>query len=102
MPGLVALILTSVVTIGISLPLLAGKVPKNDWYGVRTKRTMNGSEANWYLVNCRAGRALRVAGFLMLAICIGVGFLGKFPAILGIACTALFVGLLVIARFAWK
>ncbi len=39
----------------LSIPLILGRVPRNPWYGVRTQRTMHGSEAEWYAINRKGG-----------------------------------------------
>jgi hypothetical protein len=56
--GLIGLLL-----IGLSLPLMRGKVPPNSWYGFRTRFTLDNPEI-WYPVNAWAARRLLVVGLV--------------------------------------
>lgn len=45
----------------VGLPLSAGRVRRNEWYGFRTPKTLS-SDDIWYPANRYAGRALAAAG----------------------------------------
>lgn len=64
----------------ISLPLIAGRVPRNGLYGFRTARTLGSDEA-WYPANRYAGRQLAGAG---LAITLGAAAMLTFANRLGL------------------
>ena len=52
-----------------SIPLIAGVVPPNPWYGVRTKQTLSNPKL-WFRVNYFAGWAFLVASAISAAILI--------------------------------
>ncbi|GMV37315.1 MAG: hypothetical protein AMXMBFR61_18230 [Fimbriimonadales bacterium] len=45
----------------VGLPLAAGRVKRNMWYGFRTPKTLSSDDV-WYPANRYAGRALAAAG----------------------------------------
>ncbi len=51
--------------IGISIPLILGKIPPNHWYGFRTRKTLSNKEI-WYKVNKYMGKDLAILGCLMV------------------------------------
>lgn len=54
-------LLTGLLLVLISLPLILRKVAMNRWYGVRIPKAF-ASEANWYAINEVGGRWMAVAG----------------------------------------
>jgi hypothetical protein len=56
--GLIGLLL-----IGLSIPLMRGKVPPNSWYGFRIRLTLDNPEI-WYPMNAWAARRLLVVGLV--------------------------------------
>ena len=52
-------------------PLIQGRVPRNDWYGIRTAAAF-ASEETWRELNRHGGRLVQVWGFTMA----GVGVVG--------------------------
>ena len=46
---------------GISIPLIRGRVGQNPWYGFRVRRTLEDPKV-WYAVNAYSGRRLFGAG----------------------------------------
>jgi uncharacterized membrane protein len=48
---------------GLGVPLALGRVPRNRWYGYRTRRTL-ADDGTWYLVNRVSGKSLVVAGLV--------------------------------------
>ena len=49
----------------LAIPLIAGRVPPNFWYGVRTPKTMS-SRKVWYAANRRGGIYLLIASVVTL------------------------------------
>ena len=54
--------LVPVLLMFISVPLILKKIPKNRFYGLRTRKTMSGSEEYWYRANQSAGFGMFLAG----------------------------------------
>ena len=52
--------------IGLGVPLLQRRVPRNRWYGFRIPKTL-ASDAVWYPANEIAGRDMVVAGSIVAA-----------------------------------
>ncbi|MEX2579780.1 MAG: SdpI family protein [Verrucomicrobiales bacterium] len=50
-------IIVGLVCIGLSVPLLRGRVKMNRWYGVRIPKAFS-SEDNWYRINQYGSKAL--------------------------------------------
>ena len=57
----------SVLFIILSLPLVFRLIPRNGWYGFRTKRTLE-DDAAWYDVNNFLGRALIKSGLIYITV----------------------------------
>jgi hypothetical protein len=58
--------ITGLLFVGLSIPLLRGKVPPNQWYGFRTRLTL-GDPRIWYPVNAWGARRLLWLGAATLA-----------------------------------
>jgi hypothetical protein len=56
-------LLFGLLLIGLSVPLMRGKVPPNSWYGFRIRLTLDNPDI-WYPVNAWAARRLLVAGLV--------------------------------------
>jgi hypothetical protein len=54
------------VSVGISLPLIARKIPPNLWYGFRIRQTLEDPEI-WYAVNQYFGKRLLVTALTFSA-----------------------------------
>lgn len=54
----------------VSLPLIFRKIPKNRFYGFRTRKTMSGSDEYWYSSNRSAGFAMFLAGVVSFVACL--------------------------------
>ena len=65
----ISLIVAGVIGIGLAIPMLLSKIPRNAFYGFRTKRTLDSDEI-WYPANRFAAKGLLVWG--MLNILIGI------------------------------
>jgi SdpI/YfhL protein family len=76
-----------VLIILLAIPLILRRVPRNDWYGLRTEKTMHGPEQVWYDANRDAGLGLCAVGILTLAAAL-CGVLLFHRALLAAAITA--------------
>ncbi|MCC6727707.1 MAG: SdpI family protein [Chthonomonadales bacterium] len=56
--------LTGALLCVLAVPLIRSRVPRNPFYGFRTRKTLR-SDAIWYPANRYAGRALFVAGLVI-------------------------------------
>jgi hypothetical protein len=67
MPGILSgsMAILALVLIGLSIPLIAGKVTTNPTYGFRTSRTMSNPDT-WKRANTFSGWASVVCGAVML------------------------------------
>jgi uncharacterized membrane protein len=65
--------IAGLVAIGLSIPLVLGKVPPNRWYGFRTPKTLS-DERVWYPANRAGGWAMLAAGFAIIAITEAIGY----------------------------
>ncbi|MCC6445326.1 MAG: SdpI family protein [Armatimonadetes bacterium] len=50
----------------LAVPMIRGMVPRNYIYGFRTPKTLE-SDAIWYPANCYAGKAILIAGGILVA-----------------------------------
>lgn len=65
---------TAILFIALSLPLILRKVPPNNWYGVRVKKTLENEDV-WYEANACFGKDFLIASLTVLLACIGLFFL---------------------------
>lgn len=80
-------VLSSLLLIGVSIPLIQRRVRPNPWYGFRTPKTLE-SETVWYDANEFSGRMLLRAGVITLIATIVLAFLHLPLAIQSLANTA--------------
>ncbi len=71
---LITFVVSGLVLIGISIPLIQGRVKPNYWYGFRTKRTLNDPHI-WYDVNAYAGKRLLISGVITTIAAIALYFI---------------------------
>lgn len=94
--------LSCLVLIGLSIPLMLGKIKPNGWYGFRIPLTMNHPEI-WYPANRLAGwwllgyAVLLLAASLLLPILPGMT-LDAYTVILAVLAL---IGLLIVALVCW-
>jgi hypothetical protein len=64
-------LVTGTILAGLSIPLITGIVPPNDWYGFRMRKTITNPEI-WYPVNKRSGIWLLATSvcIILAAICL--------------------------------
>ena len=60
----VAYFILGLLFIGLGLPLVRRRIPRNRWYGFRVRKTL-ASDAVWYRANEVAGRDMVVAGAIV-------------------------------------
>ena len=69
-----------VLMIGLALPMIFDLIPRNYFYGFRTRKTLS-SEKIWYRANRVSGVYIVIAGFLALLVNLVVPYvLGKTPS----------------------
>lgn len=68
-------LLSAVLILGLSVPLLLEKIGPNGLYGFRTERTKSDPKI-WYAVNKIFGRNLLIAALIMLLTSVGMIALG--------------------------
>lgn len=59
--------------VGLSFPLLQGKVPPNGWYGFRVPSTLNNPDI-WYKANRYAARWLLLTGIVTILSAVALYF----------------------------
>ena len=65
----------AVVILLTSIPMVLGMVPRNRWCGIRTRRSMNGTEAEWYAIDRKGGIVLLCISAAALFILAGFALL---------------------------
>ena len=63
--------------IGLGVPLVQRRIPRNRWYGFRVAKTY-ASERVWYAANAVAGRDLIVAGAVVALTAVGTAALAPY------------------------
>ena len=85
---------------GISVPLIMGKVPPNWFYGFRTRKTLSDSKI-WYEANRLSGKDFFISGLLVFVASIVTLVFGQSANPDHIVFTLLSVLLLSLAGAAW-
>ena len=65
---------SSLLLVGISIPLIQRRVKPNYWYGFRTRRTLNSPQI-WYDANAYAGKRLLISGLITTSAAIVLYFI---------------------------
>ena len=86
--------------IGISIPLILERVPPNNFYGFRTKKTLSDTRI-WYEANRISGNDLLIAGTLIFVTSLVFLFFGREADPKQVLITLLCVYLLSIAGAVW-
>lgn len=66
---LVMFLISGMILVALSIPMIMGKVAPNAIYGFRVPDTMNNPKI-WYAVNAYSGKWLLITGLIFMAICI--------------------------------
>lgn len=72
---MVSFILTGLLFVGISIPLILRKIPPNAIYGFRIHKTLANPDI-WYKANEYAGKQLAIMGTVIILSSVGLGLLG--------------------------
>jgi uncharacterized membrane protein len=91
-------LIPSIIFLIISIPLVAGKIPRNRFYGMRTRKTLS-DERVWYAVNSFGGWLFIVSSLIYLGIAAFVPYSVESTSINWWTHTAGFVRPLVISIF---
>jgi uncharacterized membrane protein len=86
--------------IGLSIPLILGRVPPNSLYGCRTKKTLSDSNL-WYRANRVSGVDFLLSGVLILVASLGTLVFGQGMNPNHVVITLLSVLVLSVAGAAW-
>jgi uncharacterized membrane protein len=93
--------LLGALVVGMSIPLLGGRVPPNAAFGLRTPATLGNKEV-WYAANKRAAKGGLVNGLAVMALAAGLPLAG-IPQHVALACAAtLVVGGVITAVDGWR
>ncbi len=93
-----AILFAPILIMIVTVPLILKKVPKNNFYGMRTPRTLSGTDEQWYQANFVAGIYMFVAGFVSAVSCLVVPYFQHDVKISTMICTVvLLVSVLVAA-----
>jgi hypothetical protein len=85
------------VLVGLSIPLIRGKIGPNPWYGFRVRRTL-ADPAVWYAVNAYSAKRLMVVGIVNIVSAVVFYFVpGIDVAVYASTCGAIAVAGLVVA-----
>ena len=60
---LLLFVCSGLILVGLSIPLIMGKIGPNPWYGFRVKRTLS-DPAVWYAVNAYSAKWLLAVGIV--------------------------------------
>lgn len=86
--------------IGLSIPLVLGKVPPNSFYGCRTRKTLSDPDI-WYKANRISGKDFFISGVLVFAVSLGALVFGQGANPNHVVITLLSVLVLSVAGAAW-
>jgi hypothetical protein len=70
---IIVFVITGLLLIGVSIPLMQGKVSPNNWYGFRVKLTLENPDI-WYPANAYAGKLLLATGVITLVAAVVCAF----------------------------
>jgi hypothetical protein len=95
---LVLFLITGSVFVGLSIPLIRGRIGPNVWYGFRIKRTLE-NPAIWYPANRYAAWQLLSLGIVLVFTAVALyfvpqlGFIGYAMTYLAVVLAGLFVNI---------
>lgn len=87
----VVTVVVSITLMIVSIPMIMRKVPKNNFYGFRTRQTLSGTDENWYKANRSAGIGMFVAGLASFVSCFLVPLFTSNNQRVLLVCTAILV-----------
>jgi hypothetical protein len=101
---LVLFVCSGLILVGLSIPLIMGKIGPNPWYGFRVERTLS-DPVVWYAVNAYSAKWLLTVGIVNIASAVILYFMPEIDVAVYasscgvIALAGLAVGLLQSFRF---
>lgn len=94
---LVLFVCSGLILVGLSIPLIMGKIGPNPWYGFRVKRTLS-DPAVWYAVNACSAKWLLAVGIVNIVSAVVLYLVPEIDvAAYGISCGIIAVAGLVMA-----
>jgi len=93
--------LVGLLFVGISIPLILGKVPPNSFYGCRTTKTLSDPKI-WYAANRMSGKDFLISGLLIFVASLAMLAFGRDMNPDHVVITLLSVLLLSVAGAAWR
>lgn len=94
---LLLFVCSGLVLVGISIPLIMGKIGPNPWYGFRVRRTLSDPEV-WYAVNAYSAKRLLVVGIVNIVTAVAFYFVPEIDvAVYASACGLIAVAGIVVA-----
>jgi uncharacterized membrane protein len=97
----------SLLLIGLSIPMIRGRVKPNAWYGLRVSYTQDNPDV-WYPANRYAGKLLLAYGLMLLLVTLGLPFLMDIDltgpvtdTYVSIVTMVIMMGILVILALSW-
>lgn len=104
---LILFLVSGAVLIGISIPLIQGRVGPNRWYGFRVSGTLEDPKI-WYSVNTYSGRRLLGVGVAVIVVATALYFVPNIDVAVyasivgGVAVGGLIIGLVQSFRYLQK
>lgn len=96
---IIIFVITGLLFIGLSIPMIRGRVSPNKWYGFRNKTTLENSDI-WYPANAYAGKLLCATGIITIMATVVCAFIpGITEDAYAIAVTVVMLGCLFIMLF---
>src|SRR6266516_220529 len=94
---LVLFVCSGLILVGLSIPLIMGKIGPNSWYGFRVERTLS-DPAVWYAVNAYSAKWFLAVGIVNIVTAVILYFVPEIDvAVYGLCCGAIAVGGLVVS-----
>src|SRR5438309_9372042 len=94
---LILFVCSGFILVGISIPLIMGKIGPNPWYGFRVRRTLS-DPVVWYAVNAYSAKRLLAVGIVNIVSAIVLYFVPEIDvAVYASSCGAIAVAGLVVA-----
>lgn len=93
--------LVGLLFVGISIPLVLGKVPPNSFYGCRTTKTLSDPKI-WYAANRMSGKDFLISGLLIFVASLTMLAFGRDMNPEHVVFTLLTLLLLSVAAAAWR
>jgi hypothetical protein len=95
---LLLFVCSGLILVGLSIPLIMGKIGPNPWYGFRVKRTLS-DPAVWYAVNAYSAKWLLAVGIVNVVAAVVLYFVPEIDvAVYASSCGVIAVAGLAVGR----